>query len=335
MAEEKEIEIEEKDDGAWNQITIPEEAGIDVEVSDEDVKKVAAEAAVQPEPIVVEPEVKDDDPELDGIETKGAEKRIRKLIRQRKDRDEEIEKLMKSNNQLQSRLTTKETEVASNVKQNIELSSKQVDDKIDLARAAYLNAFDNGDKEQLLQSQEILNQAQFEKQRIDEAKTALTQYEQTQQNQQTVQQQQEDFKPDPKAMRWASENDWFGKDQIMTYGALEIDKQLKSEGFDPSDDDFYIEVNTRLRDTFPNKFGTEPEPTNSQPRQQETSPAQVVAGTSRSPSTASNRKVKLNQEDIRLANKWQIPLEVYAAEKLKVDKAEGEYTNVVMNKRGG
>ena len=90
MAEEKEIEIEEKDDGAWNQITIPEEAGIDVEVSDEDVKKVAAEAALQPEPIVVEPEVKDDDPELDGIETKGAEKRIRKLIRQRKDRDEEI-----------------------------------------------------------------------------------------------------------------------------------------------------------------------------------------------------------------------------------------------------
>jgi len=335
MAEEKEIEVEESEDGSWNQITVPEEAGINVEVSDEDVKKVAAEAAAQPEPIVVEPEVKDDDPELEGIETKGAEKRIRKLIRQRKERDEEIEKLMHSNSQLQSRLTTKETEVTSNVKQNIELSSKQVDDKIDLARAAYLNAFDNGDKEQLLQSQEILNQAQFEKQRIDEAKTALTQYEQTQQNQQTVQQQQEEFKPDPKAMRWASENDWFGKDQIMTYGALEIDKQLKAEGFDPSDDDFYKEVNTRLKDTFPNKFGEEPKATDSQPRQQETSPAQVVAGTSRSPSTASNRKVKLNQEDIRLANKWQIPLEVYAAEKLKVDKAEGEYTNVVMNKRGG
>ena len=335
MAEEKEIEVEESEDGSWNQITVPEDAGINVEVSDEDVKKVAAEAAAQPEPIVVEPTVKEDDPELEGIETKGAEKRIRKLIRQRKERDEEIEKLMHNNSQLQSRLNTKETEVTSNVKQNIELSSKQVDDKIDLARAAYLNAFDNGDKEQLLQSQEILNQAQFEKQRIDEAKTALTQYEQTQQNQQTVQQQQEEFKPDPKAMRWASENDWFGKDQIMTYGALEIDKQLKAEGFDPSDDDFYKEVNTRLKDTFPNKFGEESETTNSQPRQQETSPAQVVAGTSRSPSTASNRKVKLNQEDIRLANKWQIPLEVYAAEKLKVDRAEGEYTNVVMNKRGG
>ena len=335
MAEEQEIEVEESEDGSWNQITVPEDAGIKVEVSDEDVKEVAAEAAAQPEPIVEKPKDKNEEPELEGIETKGAEKRIRKLIRQRKERDEEIQKLMQSNNELKSRLTTKETEVAQNVKQNIELSSKQVDDKIELARAAYLNAFDSGDKEQLLQSQEILNQAQFEKQRIDEAQAALVQYEQTQQNQQTVQQQQEEYTPDPKAMRWASENDWFGQDQIMTYGALEIDKQLKEEGYDPSEDDFYEEVNKRLYETFPNKFKGNSEVQNSQPRQQETSPAQVVAGTSRSPSTASNRKVKLSQEDIRLANKWQIPLEVYAAEKLKVDKAEGEYTNVVTNKRGG
>jgi type II secretory pathway pseudopilin PulG len=335
MAEEKEIEVEESEDGSWNQITVPEEAGIKVEVSEEDVKEVAAEAAAQPEPIVEESKVKNEDPELDGIETKGAEKRIRKLIRQRKERDEEIEKLIRNNEELNSKLIAKNTEVTSNVKQNIELSESQVNDKIELARAAYLNAFDSGDKEQLLKSQEILNQAQFEKQRIGEAKSALTQYEETQEKQQTVQQQQEEFTPDPKAMRWASENDWFGQDQIMTYGALEIDKQLKAEGYDPSDDDFYEEVNIRLKDTFPNKFGETSEPNNSQPRQQETSPAQVVAGTSRSPSTASNRKVKLSQEDIRLANKWQIPLEVYAAEKLKVDRAEGEYTNVVMNKRGG
>ena len=335
MAEEQEIEIEESEDGSWNQITIPEEAGIKVEVSDEDVKEVAAEAAAQPAPIVEEPQVKNEDPELDGIETKGAEKRIRKLIRQRKERDEEIEKLIRNNEELNSKLIAKNTEVTSNVKHNIELSEAQVNDKIELARAAYLNAFDSGDKEQLLKSQEILNQAQFEKQRIGEAKSALTTYEETQEKQQTVQQQQDEFKPDPKAMRWASENDWFGQDQIMTYGALEIDKQLKAEGYDPSDDDFYEEVNKRLYETFPNKFKGNSEVQNSQPRQQETSPAQVVAGTSRSPSTASNRKVKLSQEDIRLANKWQIPLEVYAAEKLKVDKAEGEYTNVVTNKRGG
>ena len=330
--EEKEIVVEEKEDGGWNQITIPEGENIQVEVIEEPTAEVVEP---DPQPEQEDPPPQSAEPELDGIETKGAEKRIRKLIRQRKERDEEIEKLMRNNEELNSKLTQKNTEVTSNVKQNIELSESQVNDKIELARAAYLNAFDSGDKEQLLKSQEILNQAQFEKQRIDEAKIALTEYETTQQNQQTVQEQQEEFKPDPKAMRWASENDWFGQDQIMTYGALEIDKQLKAEGYDPSDDDFYEEVNLRLRDTFPNKFGETPEPNNSQPRQQETSPAQVVAGTSRSPSTASNRKVKLSQEDVRLANKWQIPLEVYAAEKLKVDKAEGEYTNIITNKRGG
>jgi len=332
MSEEREIEVEDQDDGGWNKINIPSDEEVQVEV-EEEVKAVQEEPS-PPEP-VDPPPAKQTEPELEGIETQGAEKRIRKLIRQRKERDEEINKLMEHNNQLQSKLNTKETEVASNVKQNIELSSKQVEDKIELARAAYLNAFDGGDKEQLLSAQEILNQAQFEKQRIEEARTAFDQYETTQQNQQTVQQQQEEFQPEPKAMRWASENDWFGQDQIMTYGALEIDKQLKEEGYDPSEDDFYVEVNKRLQDTFPNKFSGNTEEQNSQPRQQETSPAQVVAGTSRSPSTSSNRKVKLSQEDIRLANKWKIPLEVYAAEKLKVDKAEGEYTNVATNKRGG
>ena len=331
MPEEKEIEVADQDDGGWNKITVPSGSDMEVEVEEEKVEEVQA----KPEPEPAPPPPKPDEPELEGIETQGAEKRIRKLIRQRKERDEEINKLMEHNNQLQSKLNTKETEVASNVKQNIELSSKQVEDKIELARAAYLNAFDGGDKEQLLSAQEILNQAQFEKQRIEEARTAFDQYETTQQNQQTVQQQQEEFKPDPKAMRWASENDWFGQDQIMTYGALEIDKQLKEEGYDPSEDDFYVEVNKRLQDTFPNKFSGNTEEQNSQPRQQETSPAQVVAGTSRSPSTSSNRKVKLSQEDIRLANKWKIPLEVYAAEKLKIDKAEGEYTNVVTDRRGG
>jgi ribosome assembly protein YihI (activator of Der GTPase) len=96
-------------------------------------------------------------------------------------------------------------------------------------------------------------------------------------------------------------------------------------------------VNARLYKEFPHKFKNVEEEEDSQPRQQEKTlaPAQVVAGTSRSPSTASNRKVKLSQEDLRLANKWKIPLEVYAAEKLKIDKAEGEYTNVVTDRRGG
>ena len=330
--EETEVEVKEEDTEGWSKVNVPEDSDLEIEVEKEEV--TASEEKPKPEP--EEPPVKPDEPELEGIETKGAEKRIRKLIRQRKERDEEIEKLVQTNTDLTSRLQTKEQEAASNVKQNIQINEKQIEDKIGLARSAYLDAFESGDKEKLLQSQEILNQAQFEKQRIGDAKHALTEYESLAQKEQS-EEQPAGFKPDPKAMRWASENDWFGKDQIMTYGALEIDKKLKIEGYDPSDDDFYEEVNTRLHKEFPHKFNNVEAEEDSQPRQQEKTlaPAQVVAGTSRSPSTASNRKVKLSQEDLRLANKWKIPLEVYAAEKLKIDKAEGEYTNVVTDRRGG
>jgi hypothetical protein len=112
----------------------------------------------------------------------------------------------------------------------------------------------------------------------------------------------------------------------MTTLALEIDNELKSEGYDPSEEDFYQEIDSRLRNRFPDRFGGQ---TIQQDRVQETStPAQVVGGASRTSTSSSNKKVKLSKEDIRLAEKWGIPLEQYAAEKLKVERADGEYTSI-------
>ena len=125
---------------------------------------------------------------------------------------------------------------------------------------------------------------------------------------------------DPKAEEWAARNDWFGQDNVKTAAALAIDAELKQEGYDPSDNDFYQEIDIRLNKAFNQE---------SQERVQEnpSTPAQVVSGASRlSPSSSS--KVKLSKEDVRLAQKWNIPLEQYAAEKLKVEGAEGNYTNI-------
>ena len=114
----------------------------------------------------------------------------------------------------------------------------------------------------------------------------------------------------------------------MTAASLAIDGQLKEEGFSPADSEYYTEIDRRIKETFPHKFGGEI-------RKQEatSSPAQVVAGASRS-SPGSSKKVKLSKEDIRLANKWNVPLEQYAQEKLKADKADGEYTTI-NTQRGG
>jgi len=150
--------------------------------------------------------------------------------------------------------------------------------------------------------------------------------QQQQQYQQPVAQQA----PDPRAQEWAQQNTWFGKDNIMTAAALAIDAELKQEGYSTNDIEFYQEIDKRIRESFPTKFQ---EGNTQDVRQQDTSrPAQVVAGASRS--TPNPRKVKLSKNDVNLANKWNIPLEQYAQEKMKATKSEGEYTTI-NTRRGG
>jgi len=270
-------------------------------------------------------EVKDEEPkELEGIETAGAEKRIRQLVKQRKEREEQVASLQIQNEELNKRLFSKENEVQSMGKRTLAMSEKQLTDKIALAREVYLEAFDEGEKEKLLNAQEMLNEAQGDLKAVNSAKARYAQKEQQAVEQPVAQQQQvPQAVSDPKAEQWASDNDWFGKDNVMTAAALAIDSELKNEGYDPSDNDFYQEIDNRIKTSFPHKFEEDKE------RVQETasSPAQVVSGSSRS-SPSSRKKIKLSQEDLRLAQKWNIPLETYAAQKLKVHQADGDYTDI-------
>ena len=274
---------------------------------------------------VVESKEEEKAPELDGIETKGAEKRIRQLIRQRKERDEHIQALIQKNEELNTNLRTKDKEVNVLGKSSLDASEKQLTDKIELARAVYTEAFEEGDKDRVLKAQEMLNDAQIDLKSVTAAKNNYQEIEDVPQQAQPQPQQQVRQQPanDPRAEDWASKNDWFGKDNVMTAAALAIDAELKGEGYDPADQDFYQEIDNRLKQAFPQKLGE------SQERVQENTsqPAQVVSGGSRS-SSSNSRKVKLSKEDVRLAQKWNIPLEKYAAEKLKVDDSDG-YTNIL------
>jgi len=135
-----------------------------------------------------------------------------------------------------------------------------------------------------------------------------------------VQQQPQSTAVDVKAQEWAEQNNWFGEDTIKTAAALALDAELKSEGYNPNDNEFYEEIDKRLEKAF---GGSSVRVEENTPQ-----PSQVVSGASRS-SQNSRSKVKLSKEDVRLANKWGIPLEQYAAEKLKVTSADGEYTNII------
>ena len=278
-------------------------------------------------------EIKKEEPkELEGIETKGAEKRIRQLIKQRKDRDDQIAGLIKQNEELKNSFSTQKTEFNKVSKLNLDATEKQLKDKLDLARTAYTDAFESQDKERLLKAQEQLNEAQTDLKNVAVTKSKFT--EQPKQKEQTPQpvQQQQPVRPDARAVDWQTNNDWFGKDNIMTASALAIDAELKNEGYSPNDEDFYNEIDKRMRTAFPSKFTTQEEPVQQERTDGSSSPSQVVAGGSRS--SPNPKKVKLSQEDVRLANKWNIPLEQYAAEKMRVTKSEGDYTTINMQ-RGG
>ena len=321
----------------WSEVDLSpasEQEKIEFEV--EDAEPEVEEASPEPPAAVEAVEASKELPELEGIETKGAEKRIRQLVKQKKEREARIEQLEAERQQLLETVTERDKNAVDMHKVNYDQSAKQLQQQAELAKQSYLTAYDSGDKENMLKAQELLNQTQVELNNIEQNKNQLSQYERTlevreaqrQQQQQTQQQQQADTSEyDPMAVEWSQkpENNWFGSDNIMTVAALTIDAQLKEEGYNPASPDFYQEVDSRMRQEFPHKF-------NQQVIEQEV-PAQratqqVVAGQSRSPTNSSSKKVKLTQEDVRMAQKWNIPLEKYAAEKARADRAAGEYVPI-------
>ena len=109
---------------------------------------------------------------------------------------------------------------------------------------------------------------------------------------------------DPKAESWGAENKWFGTDNAMTYTAFDIHNKLESEGYDPQSDEYYAEIDKRIRLEFPHKFDKPVERTTSKP-------TQTVASATRSPKT-SRKSVKLTPSQVAIAKKLGVPLEEYA-----------------------
>jgi len=121
--------------------------------------------------------------------------------------------------------------------------------------------------------------------------------------------------PDPKAEAWASKNSWFGTDNAMTYTAFDLHKTLtEKEGFDPQSDEYYSEIDKRIRLEFPHKFDT----TKSETGETTTKPVQTVASAKRSTNTG-RKTVRLTPSQVAIAKKLGVPLEEYAKQ-LKITK---------------
>jgi hypothetical protein len=179
------------------------------------------------------------------------------------------------------------------------------------AQEAFKRAIAVGDPEGTLQAQKKLTELQFASSKLEEAKRMQARRAPQQENEQQQQQyqqpqqqyQQPATRPDPRAEEWAEKNDWFGNDNTMTFAAYGIHKQLVDEAFDPTSDDYYDELDKRIRAEFPHKFSD----TGTKRRT-----AQTVAGVSRTSSSNGRRQVKLTPSQVAIAKKLGVPLEEYA-----------------------
>jgi hypothetical protein len=214
---------------------------------------------------------------------------------------------------------------------NVKIESDQVKAKLNTVDQGYLNEYGGritaestaakeafkraiavGDPEGTLAAQTKLNELHYAETKLNEAKRAQTlnvqRQEQEQEQPQAQQPQQAPQealpKADPRAEKWAGTNEWFGNDNTMTFAAYGIHKQLVDEAFDPTGDDYYDELDKRIREEFPHKFSD----TGTKRRN-----AQTVVGVSRSNSSQKGRRqVKLSPSQVAIATKLGVPLEEYA-----------------------
>jgi len=180
---------------------------------------------------------------------------------------------------------------------------------LEAAQKELASAIESGDAQAQVEANKRIATLAFENAKLEQAKAGREE-QQAQKpvlSQPPVQTQQMDepINPDPKAEAWASQNSWFGTDKAMTYTAFEIHKDLtEKEGYDPNSNEYYAEVDRRIKVDFPHKFGT----TNNK---QSTAPVQTVASANRSVKPG-RKTVRLTSSQVAIAKKLGVPLEEYA-----------------------
>jgi hypothetical protein len=235
---------------------LPEKEELEVIAEDEE----GGEVEEQKEELKAEDqaESKDDDDELENY-SESVQRRIRKLTskyreeeRQRQAAIEYAEAVKKQNDELQHRLTKLDESYVGEF-------GTRLESQVIAAKEAYRKAHDEGDVDAMFEAQENISRLALERSRYDHIKQVSEAAPARQQAPQEVPaqapQRAAPARPDPKAEAWAEKNNWFGQDQTMTYAAFGIHRQLiEDEGFDPTSDEYYTELDRRVRVEFPHKF---------------------------------------------------------------------------------
>jgi hypothetical protein len=288
-----------------------EEQEISVETPEEETPKEASSQEVD----VVEQEKTEEPKQEDELDSysKGVQSRIKKLTekyrQEERDKSEAVrlsQELIEENKKLKTRVQALDTGYLSEY-------GNRLQSQTEAAKRMMKEAYEAGDSDRVVEAQQLMSNIAAEQQRYNTAKAqaerqAKVQVQQPQEQQPQQQQpvQQQRPQPDPRAVAWKDKNDWFGSDKVMTAAAFALHSQLTDEeGFDPNTDEYYSEVDKRLRHEFPHKF--------SETKKSGGGSQVASAGNSASRSTKQGRRsVKLSHSQVAIAKKLGVPLEEYA-----------------------
>lgn len=276
-----------------------EENSVDVNVSPEEKEDEPQEVEA-----AAETETANED-ELDeyssGVKSRINEltKRFREEERQKQSAIEYAENIQKENADLKSRMEALD-------KNYLEQFESRVSSELETAKRVLKEAHETGDIDKLVEAQEALAELTLQKTTAKSSKEAPVVAEREEQPApQAAPQPAPQQAVDPKAEKWAKENDWFGQDEVMTYAAFGIHRRMvEDEGFDPSSDEYYAEIDNRLRTEFPNKFDSKAKSNGGR---------KVASAESSASRKKSGRKtVRLTPSQVAIAKRLNVPLEEYA-----------------------
>ena len=297
-----------------------EEEGQLIEIDDAEEKTETEteteEDDVQPEsnenrPAVEVKKQTDDEDDLSQYSA-SVRKRISKITKKFRDEEEQrlaavefAESVKKQNDELKAKLDKLDTTYVGEF-------DTRVQSQAAAAKEAYRKAYEAGDADALYEAQQTISRIAMEEARLNQLKEQREQETKKAETNNTAPAATQPAptppppKPDPRAEEWATQNEWFGQDQTMTYAAFGIHKTLiEEEGLDPNTEEYYTELDNRIRSNFPHKFGEQKK--SSGPRV-----ASAGATASKTGSTKGRRTVKLTPSQIAIAKRLNVPLEEYA-----------------------
>jgi len=295
--------------------------GADVELDEDKVTEVPTEETVVEEPKVetkvetpkVETKVEEPKEELEEY-SEGVQKRISKLTKKWREAERQKEAALEFAKGGQVELEQLKTKVSRLEPGYVNAMEGKLKSGLESAKATLLRAREANDIDAEVNAQKEIARIGIEESKVNTLKNRYQQQAaQAPTAPRTLDQAVQAPPADPKAEAWADNNEWFGKDNAMTYTAFDLHEKLtKNEGFDPHSDDYYAEIDRRMRLDFPHKFDRK------ELSEGTTKPTQTVASATRSVKPG-RKTVRLTSSQVAIAKKLGVPLEEYAKQ-LKITK---------------